>query len=407
VARFHLTENGPKPCNASVRDCPIGGTHFSDKEEATIAYEFSSAKKHGLFGSLKKKSDPHFQHVTSAEKRLRALEPELKMRDERQEGGTLYHELLADGITEAELDSRFSEDPGHRHAGISYIANPSGSKAVGISYSGDFKSEEETGISHISKALKAGELGPNDVQVYEKGDYTVFAVRGERAYGWEDEGDRNLKDRVEKEALSRYENWSSNANWDLKWKLRNLGGDELKARLTGKVKPMPKTKAAMINKIIELEGEASERHPAIGEFQTGQALVVVTKDPLEAKLMKKMKASHEAGYLRVGGSSNPFSNGNLFYDERDLTREFKTDLVKSEEANKYAKAYVSDTRAKLGESGHVYAVSPDVQEPDGDIRNSRFWLNYSPKNGKQIFGWFNKTQLERIASGDLSDVKER
>lgn len=45
---YHLTENGPKVCSATVRDCPIKGVHFSDLGEAKIAYEFSAAKNTGF-----------------------------------------------------------------------------------------------------------------------------------------------------------------------------------------------------------------------------------------------------------------------------------------------------------------------------------------------------------------------
>lgn len=39
MAKFHITEDGPKPCKARTRPCPIGGAHFDDVREAQSAYE--------------------------------------------------------------------------------------------------------------------------------------------------------------------------------------------------------------------------------------------------------------------------------------------------------------------------------------------------------------------------------
>lgn len=405
MKRFHLTDNGPKPCTASVRDCPVGGAHFTNEGEAKLAYEFSAAKKHGVFGGLKKPQDPHMLHVSSAAKRLRQLEKDMLERDRRQaEEGTVFHQLLADGVSEEELEARFKEDTNTREAGIGYMSNSEGAvKPVGLSYGGDYKAEEEYGMAHIAKTLREGTAEKDDVLVYEKNGFTVMAVRGERSYGWAD--DDGSRVRSEQMALKRFKDWY---NWDdrqLKWELERLSAADVKSRLNGRVKPAPKTKAAAITEILKLDG-AQRRTPAIGEFQNGSALVIVTKDPIEAKLMKSLKEAHDEGHLRVGGTANPFGRGSLFYDERDLTREYKTDLVKDEEATRYAAAYVSDTKGKLESNGRVYAVSPSVDDSDGDIRKARFWLNYSPNNHKQIFGWFNKEQLERIAEGDYSEVKD-
>lgn len=46
MAKFHLTEEGPKPCNANVRECPIGGAHFESKDAADRAYEGKLASEH-------------------------------------------------------------------------------------------------------------------------------------------------------------------------------------------------------------------------------------------------------------------------------------------------------------------------------------------------------------------------
>lgn len=37
--KYHITENGPKPCRATKRACPIGGEHFESEQEANSAFE--------------------------------------------------------------------------------------------------------------------------------------------------------------------------------------------------------------------------------------------------------------------------------------------------------------------------------------------------------------------------------
>lgn len=36
--KYHLTKNGPSICTASIRDCPIGGEHYTDIKEAEREY---------------------------------------------------------------------------------------------------------------------------------------------------------------------------------------------------------------------------------------------------------------------------------------------------------------------------------------------------------------------------------
>jgi len=49
--RYHLTEEGPKPCRAEKRPCPIGGEHFEGLKDARGAYEERlSQELNGLVG---------------------------------------------------------------------------------------------------------------------------------------------------------------------------------------------------------------------------------------------------------------------------------------------------------------------------------------------------------------------
>ena len=38
MSKYHITEEGPRPCRASVQACPLGGEHYSSLEKAEAAY---------------------------------------------------------------------------------------------------------------------------------------------------------------------------------------------------------------------------------------------------------------------------------------------------------------------------------------------------------------------------------
>lgn len=144
----------------------------------------------------------------------------------------------------------------------------------------------------------------------------------------------------------------------------------------------------------------------MGEFQDGNALVIVTKDPLEAKMMAKLKESHNGGNLRLGNNVSPLASGVAFFDDLDLTRAHKSEMIRSEEARKAAKAYVATTESKLSSGGILFAVSPQVDSTLKDVRDGEYLLNFSPNGRKNIWGRFTKRQLDRIADGDYSDLSE-
>lgn len=37
--KFHITPDGPRPCRATLRDCPVGGVHHDDEATARAAFE--------------------------------------------------------------------------------------------------------------------------------------------------------------------------------------------------------------------------------------------------------------------------------------------------------------------------------------------------------------------------------
>jgi len=408
--KFHNTENGPKPCSADVRDCPVGGSHFNNKEEAQEAYEKSMVKEKGMFG-LFKKSNPYTNHVQKADKLIKKLENDFKARDERQFKDTTYQQLLKE-VSAEELKEMSELEVNNREAGIGFLrSEDSDDKVIGLTYSADFKAEEEWGLAAISKRLSNGESKPEDITYLEKDGKGVLVIAGEdRSHGYR--SDERKEERIET-ALERFKNYRSYDDMKSSWKYNRMKVSELREMLKGKVKPLPTKRDDLVNAAVKLEkGEQKDSiKPPQGEFQRGDFLAIVSDNPAMIATMKKVKDSNDNGTLRLGSSNNPFSNGALFYDERDVSRKSKEQEVRSNVAKKAADEYIEPTRTKLNTNGNLYALSSNADSDIKDVRESKFFINYSPKanlkNGKhQIFGWFDKDDLEKIANEDFSPYYE-
>lgn len=401
--KFHNSEDGPRPCRADIKVCPVGGDHYYSLETAQKAYEDKMSKSVGVFNKLIKKKDPNTAHIRAAEKRIKASEKDLKARDARQGKNTVIHQLYREGITDDDLKKVMELKLNSREAGIGYLSSSEGSDMiVGVTYTGDHRAEEEYGLTYISKSLKEGTFKKDDVRFFEKDGKGYLLIKGERAYDFEESAERSLKT-----ADTRF---SKYANYDERSKLYFLDRKsvaQLRSEFKGKIKPLPTKKNDLINAVLDLDRPKDFiKHPQ-GEFHSGRALAIVSDNPAMIATMRHAKEAHDNGSLRVGSSSNPSSNGVVFYDERDISREDKINLIKSEEATKVAVDYFSETEKKLKENGRVYAAFPNVGPELKDVRDSKYWLNYSSKNHKLIFGWFNKEELDKIANGDFSPWEEQ
>lgn len=410
--RYHLTDDGPKFCTATVRDCPIGGAHFTSKEDADAAFEFRVKQVHSPFSILRKKkkeklADPHTKHVSEAEKRIQELSEEMAERDRRQKDSTLFYQLMENGVSADTLESRFKEETQTRKATIGYgkVDNQE-SPVVGMVYGGDYKEEEEKGMAFIARGLSSGEYAPEDVQYYEKDGYHFFAVRGRNTQLFGTGIEFDPKVISEAKAIERFNKQAEAEQFERKWELEQKDFTQLKEEFKGKLSPLPRSKEKLIEAALKSERPAGYRDSAIGEFQSGEALVIVTQDPIEAKLMAKLKDAHDAGALRIGGPANPYGRGSLFYDDRDLSSAEKSREIRTDYARKYAMAYVSETEAKMRKMhGTLSALTPRVDDKVQDVREVSYWLDWAPSGRQPVTGLYTKEQLDRMADGNFSDVK--
>jgi hypothetical protein len=47
MTKFHMSDNGPKPCSASVRECPVGGEHGT-QEEIQASYDKKMSDEYSI-----------------------------------------------------------------------------------------------------------------------------------------------------------------------------------------------------------------------------------------------------------------------------------------------------------------------------------------------------------------------
>lgn len=413
---FHVTEDGPKPCNASVQACPLkdgDGKHFDTKEEAQEHFEKKNSGS--ILQKLKrKKGDPDTAHVRSAEKRIKSMEKDLKARDERQFKDTAYQQILKE-VSSEEFEEMLKVETTNRQSGIGYLSTEDGDdRVVGVSYEGDHKAEEEWGLAAITKGLREGKFEKDDVEYIEQKGKGILIIKGESTYM-----DADYRSRSAGTALSRFNNYE---DWDTKrdrWKTERKYGNkkvsEIREEFKGKIKPLPTKRDDLIKAVHNFENGTPEEKitPPQGEFQNGKVLSIVSDNKAMMATMRKAKEAHDNGSLRVGSSNNPFSNGVVFYDDRDVSRASKVDQVKAEEANAHANKMIEDDSAALKKKGSLYYAGARLGGDIENLKDARYWVNYSPGRSqssipgaeKQVFGYFSRDDIKEMANDDFSAVK--
>lgn len=64
-AKFHMTDDGPKPCHANVRDCKYG-EHFDSLDVANRAFEVKNENKFGVVSTLHKDTNKDTRQLLEA-----------------------------------------------------------------------------------------------------------------------------------------------------------------------------------------------------------------------------------------------------------------------------------------------------------------------------------------------------
>ena len=316
--------------------------------------------------------------------------PDRRLRAMRQTAGTLYHQLLAQGFTALDIaaEAEGGDRVGTRRIGL-ILASQEGSTVpvVGVSYGGDYRTEEEVGIPQIAKALNEGDHKDRVVTGTVKGCW-YLGIHADGGRQWN--SSEAIVGRAD-EAWRRSQSEAARSTW----RDEELKAAELREALKDKgISPLPRRK----DELLVLYREHVRPTPAfisVGEFSYGDTLIMLPATPvLEAAL----RILSDAGkHLRMGGSSSPFGRGAALFDDRDLTGETIEARRAREDYVRLMKKKAAPVWKVLEAKGHVFAISPRHRKDGEDW----FWLNYSPRGHRQVFGLFTLKQLlERHATGD-------
>ena len=413
--KYHINLQGEAGLCKALKTCPFGSDdkHYSSAEEARSAFEAEMSSS-SVFKKLSKKG---FSDST---------------RNARQLGGTVYDQLVQQfGLASVEKD--MAEKTDLRGVSLTYINQAVGKPIIGIAYGGDFRSEEEYGTSEIYKAL---EKGKNQKDLFyrktdDAGNVGYVVVNPQK----QDYRPEEILQREWDEALRRH-NQPPYGNYT-----REI--DKLEFRLTTKqlrerakaagIKPLPPTKQKLAQAIYRAEhsDEIIPTTQSVGEFHDGRNLIIMTDNPRMLATLDKLVEAAEHDSLRMGSSSNPFSRGAMFYDERDFSVATRNTLARAEKWEAQQMKKIEGLRERLqGDRGSrgwntnsVYALGRPQAGFDSVIRYSAgkdgrkvtdpadtyYFINMSRQGHKQVSGWYNREELEAFASGDwtLADAEEQ
>jgi hypothetical protein len=320
-----------------------------------------------------------------------------KERNQYRENGTVHARLLAKGFTEADIQAELASEAGGREVFLAQIESDGDNLILGIGYTGDYRYEEEAAPVNLAKRLREHPQAQTLVKLIDEKTSTPVYVFNTSDRNWDFAGQsvRNAETAVSRH-LTPYVNVSS--------KVWTMSVAEMREAIKGKVSPMPRKRRELEIAFTEvLNGKPLPRTANVGENHNGEALAIATSSPIQLALLEMLMESAADNALALGSSANPFSRGYVIFDVREVAP--ATVKARRDHAKWNAKqmAEVESTRTALAKSGSVYYIGLPRED---DERGIIFFINYSPRGHSQIFGWFNKEQLQRIADGDFSDVKK-
>jgi hypothetical protein len=316
--------------------------------------------------------------------------PERHLRARRQEHGTLYRQLLAQGFTAEDIAAAENSRPGLRRIGLALVTQDGATDPlVGVAYGGDFRAEEEHGLPQINRGLAAGEHKKRILTGEVDGRWYLGLHADQGLHRWQPE------ETLARQATEAHERSAREAEWAADRRDRTLLVPQLREDIRGAgiEGPLPRTKPelqAMHRRVVRHLPEFTD----VGEFHYGDTLIYLAHQPILIAALRLLADSGK--HLRMGGSGSPFGTGATIYDERDLTG----DQIESARARADYIARMTKKaeplRAALNTRGQVYALTPGRIQDGVDM----FYLNYSPRGHAQQFGWYSLAQLaEHHANG--------
>lgn len=326
-----------------------------------------------------------YSFTTDSERRLRAM---------RQTAGTVYRQLLSQGFTDEGIAAEENSRPGTRRIGLAVVGQEGAvDPLIGVTYGGDFRAEEERGVREIAVALSRGEYADRVVTGDIDGHW-FMALHADRGLDHGPDASERLHQRAE-EALARSRDEARGEWWRDRW-LKVAEIREL-IRASGFTGVLPRTKQDLQD-ILATEVRGAHAFANVGEFHLGDTLILLPTRPVITAALRILAS--DPAHLRVSGPGSPFGRGITLYDERDLTGET---VERARVLDDYARRQdrkAEPTREALRREGILLALGRPARRDGRDV----FLLNFSPRQGPQVHGWFTLSEIhEKLRTGEWAD----
>jgi len=314
--------------------------------------------------------------------------PERKLRALRQNAGTVYRQLLAQGFTPEGIEAEATDSAELRRiALISARQDGTDVPLIGVAYGGDFRAEEEYGLPQIRKALRDGD-GARRVFTGEVEGRFYLGVHADAGLTSWHQDELIARRAGEAQARARRE-----AEWRRGYEDDRKTVHQLRAGLreAGVEGSLPRTKQELRDLHCR-HVRGGVPFLGVGEFHMGDTLIMLPATPVLEAALRILATSGK--HLRMGGSGSPFSRSATLFDDRDLTGDTIEATRAHEDYIRRMDQKAEPIRQELRKHGFLYALNPGRRQNGKDL----FWLNYSLRDPsfKQQWGWFTLPQLAEL-----------
>jgi hypothetical protein len=325
---------------------------------------------------------------------------------------TLHEKLLAQYGQDRLTANPYSSTP--RSVRVGFARNGADElELAGLSYTVDYKTEEEYGVGDLRKAVTSTDKrrfqmtagAAANIGFFEDVNGLVISSRAylglERDLSWGD-------------ALSEFGYQTNNSEQDYAWRFRNalsyMQGSKVEhpsrmkiadlrqlAKQFGVEGPLPRSKEALAAHITaNVPAEELREHPDLWPawFSNGQDLVLRADDGPAAMVLEHLREAAKKGTLGIGSASGAFGGSLFLYDTDDETDTLKREREAEFDWYDEHMLPIAAIKANLVADGYSvwFLGNPSDIERDG-VRQVRYWLNGSPRHGKQVSGWFTLEEL--------------
>jgi len=315
-----------------------------------------------------------------------------KLSRPRSTNATALAELELTRVELEGLDDGFSS----RALSVAFFETPDGDPVVGITYLCDHRAEEEWGVGNLAKALTGDD--PRAFQMSRQAfrHIAFFSDRNglilsteplpKQEYAWGEPVGQPEWMRGDAESYTDYARhfeqslpWVQGINdhvnyWMTSAELREVG------RKLG-VEKLPRKKSELYDAVAaaaRAKGEPKRPDSWPAWFHNGKQMILRADSGPAARVLARVARAAREGFLGVGnGSSNPFSQGLLFFDVRDETEGLRKAIKERHDWHDAQMKKLAPAERELKRLGYrwYFLGRPREVAWQGEEKALRFWVN--------------------------------